>query len=57
MKNVLALVSLLAFANITSAQEVGTTEKDVTQSNPESILLLVNESQPNQVIVYDIKGE
>ena len=53
----LLIVCLLFSATIAVAQDNSPTPEDVAKSNdPPSILLLVNESQPNQVIVYDTKG-
>jgi hypothetical protein len=57
MKNVLSLVCLLIFASTIFAQEIEPTKQVPAESNPATILLLLNESQPNQVIVYDSKGE
>lgn len=60
MKFVLSIVCLLAFASIASAQDSKDTELPAAQSiqsNPTAILMLVNESTPNQVIVYDESGE
>jgi len=56
MKNFLAVVCLLAFTSIASAQDTVPDTQPTAQSNPTTILLLVNESQPNQVIVYDGTG-
>ena len=56
MKNLLALVCLSLFVSVASAQEAEEPAADVAQSNPTTILLLVNESAPHQVIVYDNAG-
>lgn len=57
MKNVLVIVSLLFASVVASAQDTGTVATTTVESNPVSILLLVNEAKPNHVIVYDVSGK
>jgi len=56
MKNFILIVCLLISTNVVSAQDVVPDTQPTVQSNPATVLILVNESQPNQMIIYDGAG-